>query len=92
MAIEKKEQKYTEDDILKAKELLAKVEAEQLEAERKAIEEAKAPKKFKAGKWVCVEDCYHNGTMYKAGDVAEWKKAGEAPVVDGFVKHFQPEA
>ena len=89
MAIEKK---ITEDDIIRAKEILAQVEAKQAEDERKAMEEAMAPKKFKPGKWICTEDCYHNGTMYKAGDVAVWKKQGEAPVVGGFVRHFQPEA
>ena len=89
MAIEKK---LTADDIENARAILARVEQEQAEAERKALEEAMAPKKFKAGKWVCVEDCYHSGRLFKDGDVVEWKKAGEAPVVDGYVRHFQPEA
>lgn len=89
MAIEKK---LTSDDIENARAILARVEAEQAEAERKALEEAIAPKKFKAGRWVCVEDCFHGGRLYREGDTVEWKKASEAPVSDGFVRHFQPEA
>lgn len=86
------EKKYTEDDIIKATELLNKVAAERAEAERKALEEARAPKKFKPGRWICTEDCYHNGTFYKAGDSADWKKISEAPMSGVYVKHFQPEA
>ena len=97
MAFEKKPtekvetKKVTEEELAKAKVTIAKAEAEQAEEARRAYEEARAPKKFKPGKWVCVEDCYHNGTLYKAGRVVEFKKADEAPVVNGLVRHFQPE-
>lgn len=86
------EKKITQDDIDKARAVIAEAEQEQAAAKKKALEEAMAPKKFKAGNWVCVEDCYHNGTLYKVGTVVTFKKTEDAPVANGFVRHFQPEA
>ena len=84
--------KYTEDDVQKAKALIA--EAEKQEQERAAKERAEAmkPKKFKPGRWVCVKECYHQDRFWAVGDVADWKKQSEAPITDGYVAHFQPEA
>lgn len=88
---EKVEKKVTEEELAKAREIVARADKEQAEAEKKAAEEARAPKHFKPGWWVCTEDCYHNGQLFKVGKRVEWKKPSEAPVVDGYVRHFQPE-
>ena len=87
--VEKK--KVTEEELAKARAIVTLAEQEQAEAEKKAAEEARAPKHFKPGVWVCTEDCYHNGQLFRAGQKVEWKKPSEAPVVDGYVRHFQPE-
>lgn len=85
------EKKYTPEDIADMQGIIAKYEAEQAEKARKEAEEAAAPKRFKAGRWMCVEECYHGGRLWHPGEVAVWKKTGEAPVVEGIVRHFMPE-
>lgn len=85
--------KYTEAELEKAREILAAAEREQAEARMKEELEAIKPKRFKAGVWVCVQDCFHGGRLYKAGDKVSWQKAKEAPVdAGGYVLNFQPEA
>ena len=85
-------EEYTEAELAKAREVILAYEAAQAEKAKKEAEEAAAPKKFKPGKWICTRECWHGGRIWRPGDIAEWKKSQEAPVVGGFVKHFQPEA
>lgn len=85
-------EEYTEAELAKARDVILAYEAAQAEKARKEAEEAAAPKKFKAGRWICMKECYHGGRIWRPGDTAEWKKASEAPITGGYVHHFQPEA
>jgi len=85
------DKKYTPEDIADMQQVIARYEAEQAEKARKEAEEAAAPKRFKAGRWVCIEECYHGGRLWQPGEKTDWKKAAEAPIVGGFVRHFMPE-